>query len=435
MREQKPAQGHQRVVIVGGGFGGLACARALDGAPVEVLLLDRRNYHLFTPLLYQVATAMLDPSDITYPLRAAFRRSGNVRFRQAAVTDIDLERRVVRTDAGEEIPYDRLVLATGSDNAYFGNAALAEHTIGMKTLGQAMRLRNHVLSCLEEAARASLPERAAWLTFVIVGGGPTGVEYAGALTELLQLVLGDDFPELPPGSARVVLVEGVDRLLPAFHPALGDYAARVLGHRGVEVRTSTLISAATDRDVTTSTGEEIPTRTVVWSAGVAPAGPLRDTGLARSRSHRFEVDGHLRLPQHPDVFVIGDFASVAAGDGEVPMLAAPAIQAGRHVGRVIRRGEPGAASGLRPFRYRSRGVMATIGRRAAVAQLGRVRMTGFAGWVVWLAVHLYYLIGFRNRLAVLGSWGWDYLRHDRPIRSILRSDQEDRVIAEVDGGR
>src|SRR6266536_4104109 len=238
--------GH-RVIVVGGGFGGLACARALDKKPVDVLLLDRHNYHLFTPLLYQVATSLLNPSDIAYPHRSIFRRSTNVRFRQARVVGVDLDKMIVRTHDDEELPYDSLVIATGSENNYFANEELAQHTLGMKTLAEAMRLRNHLLSCLELAARTdSLDERRAWLTFVIAGGGPTGVEYAGALAELLGMVLGRDFPELAPGSGRVVLVEGADRLLGAFHPRLGAYAADALRDRGVEVHLSTLVREATD---------------------------------------------------------------------------------------------------------------------------------------------------------------------------------------------
>jgi NADH:ubiquinone reductase (H+-translocating) len=244
-RRRRRRIGAERVVIVGGGFAGLACARALDGAPVNVLLLEPRNYHLFTPLLYQVAAALLDPSDVAYPFRTIFRRSGNVRFRQAHVTRVDLDARRVYTAAGEDITYDTLVLATGSTNAYFGNPGLAEQTIGTKALDEAMRLRNHVLSCLERAAQAADPdERAQWLTFVIVGGGPTGVEYAGALAELLKRLLGRDFPEIPPGSARIVLVEGMDRLLDALHPRLGAYATDTLRKRGVEVRLSTLVRDA-----------------------------------------------------------------------------------------------------------------------------------------------------------------------------------------------
>jgi NADH dehydrogenase len=439
----------ERVVIVGGGFGGLACARALDGADVDVLLLDARNYHLFTPLLYQVATALLDPSDIAYPFRTVFRHSPNVRFRQARVTGVDFDARRVEVAGGEPIAYDTLVLATGSANAYFGNPALAERTIGMKALDEAMRLRNHVLSCLERAAQTTDPaERARWLTFVIVGGGPTGVEYAGALAELLGMVLGQDFPELVPGSARVVLVEGADRLLGTFHPHLGAYAAATLRSRGVDVRLSTMVREATDDAAILGTsgsnrggpagaeppvGREADTttigaRTIVWSAGVGPTDPLPDKpngpDIARSRSRRLAVDAHLQL--RPGVYAIGDVASVRprGAGGELPMLSPPAMQEGRYVARAIRHGgQPG-----RPFRYRDKGTMATIGRRAAVAQVGPVGVRGFLGWVTWLVVHLYYLIGFRNRAAVLASWGWDYLRRDRPIRLIVRSGY-DPVVA------
>lgn len=408
-------------MIVGGGFGGLACARALDGEPVDVLLLDRHNYHLFTPLLYQVATALLNPSDIAYPLHRAFRRSRNVRFRQVAVSDVDMDRKVVRTRAGDELPFDTLVVATGSANDYFGNAELAARTIGMKELGEAMRLRNHVLACLEHASQVpSTDERRAWLTFVIVGGGPTGVEYAGALAELLRLVLGRDFPDLSPALARIVLVEGQDRLLGAFHPKLGEYAERILRDRGIEVRTSVLVQKATDDVVVLSSGDEILTRTVVWSAGVRPQDPVRTPDAPRSRSRRLDVDGHLRLAGTSDVYVIGDAASVAHRGGELAMLAPPAMQEGRYVARSILDSVRGVAA-LGSFRYRDKGTMATIGRNAAVAEVGGVRLRGFSGWVAWLVVHVYYLIGFRNRLAVLWSWGWDYLRRDRPIRLIIRS--------------
>ena len=410
--------GRERVVIVGGGFGGLACARALDGADVDVLLLDARNYHLFTPLLYQVATALLDPSDIAYPFRTVFRRSRNVRFRQARVTGVDFDARRVTVAGGDPIPYDTLVLATGSANAYFGNPELAERTIGMKHLDEALRLRNHVLSCLERAAQsADAAERAEWLTFVIVGGGPTGVEYSGALAELLDMVLGRDFPELAPGSARVVLVEGADRLLGPFHPKLGAYAADTLRSRGVEVRLSTMVGKATDTAAVLSSGETIGARTIVWSAGVGPSDPLPPDS-ARSRTRRLEVDHRLRV--RPGVYAIGDVASVRTGDGELPMLSPPAMQEGRYVARAIR----GGGEPAMPFRYLDKGTMATIGRRAAVAQVGPVRLRGFLGWITWLVVHLYYVIGFRNRAVVLASWGWDYVRRDRPIRLIVRSSYD-----------
>ncbi|HKY75442.1 MAG TPA: NAD(P)/FAD-dependent oxidoreductase [Acidimicrobiia bacterium] len=440
------AQTRKRVVIVGGGFGGLACARALDGADVDVLLLDSRNYHLFTPLLYQVATALLDPSDIAYPFRTVFRHSRNVRFRQARVTGVEFEAQRLAVAGGDRIRYDELVLATGSANAYFGNPELAERTIGMKALDEAMRLRNHALSCLERAAQIADPaERAEWLTFVIVGGGPTGVEYAGALAELLEMVLGRDFPELAPGSGRVVLVEGADRLLGSFHNRLGAYAADTLRGRGVEVRLSTLVREATDRAAVLSTGDTVGARTIVWCAGVGPIDPLpdkdsegnggnSDSPVTRSRSKRLAVDEYLRLRPTPgdsqvspgNVWAIGDVASVRQGEGELPMLSPPAMQEGRYVAHAIRDGGTPA----HPFRYRDKGTMATIGRRAAVCQVGPLRLRGFLGWITWLVVHLYYLIGFRNRAVVLASWGWDYIRRDRPIRLIVRS-RYDPVVASL----
>ena len=425
------ATGPRRVVIVGGGFGGLACARALDGAGAEVLLLDRTTYHLFTPLLYQVATALLNPSDIAYPFRKVFRRSKNVRFRRARVDAVDLDRRVVRVDGSEEIGYEALVLATGSENAYFGHGDLARHTIGMKTLDEALRLRNHVLACLERASETGSPEELrAWLTFVIVGGGPTGVEYAGALGELLKLVLGRDFPDLPLALARIVLVEGVDRLLPSFRPRLGRYAERILRRRGVEVRTSTLVREARTEGVTLSDGEEIPARTVVWSAGVRPE-PPGVPEVDRSRSGRLLVDERLRLPQHPEVFAIGD---VAGERDELPMLSPPAMQEGRYVARLIRRRLAGGRDEDRPpFRYLDKGTMATIGRNAAVADVHGLRLTGFVGWAAWLLVHIYYLIGFRNRVVVLTSWAWDYLRRDRPIRLIIASQPDPLVDGSGEG--
>jgi len=425
------ASPRHRVVIVGGGFGGLACARALDGSAADVLLVDRHNYHLFTPLLYQVATALLDPSDIAYPLRRAFRRSRNVRFRQDLVSDVDLEHRILRTEDGDEIPYDSLVLATGSTNNYFGNAPLAEHTIGMKTLPEAMRLRNHVLSCLERAAQTpSREERASWLTFVVVGGGPTGVEYAGALAELLQIVLGADYPELDRTEARIILVEGLNRLLAAFHPKLGRYAGSTLSERGVDVRTGTLVEKADDASVHLSSGDALDTRTIVWSAGVRAMDPLGQEE-PRSRSKRLEADPQLRLRGHSDVYVIGDAASVPTGESELPMLSPPAMQEGRYVAKAIRARIAGRKESGRPFRYVDKGTMATIGRHAAVADVHGIRVRGFIGWLAWLFVHVYYLIGFRNRLVVLASWGWNYLLRDRPIRLIARSDR-DPLVEELD---
>jgi len=421
------------VVIVGGGFGGLACARKLDGAPVDVLLIDAHNYHLFTPLLYQVATALLNPSDIAYPLRKVFRRSPNVRFRQAMVTGVAFQAKRVLTHDGERIPYDRLVLATGSVNDYFGNQAVASHAIGMKTLDEAMRLRNHVLACLERAARAEgADERREWLTFVVVGGGPTGVEYAGALGELLKLVLGRDYPELTLEESRIVLVEGQDRLLGQFPGRLGQYASRILAKRGIEVQLSTLVQSADERSVALSTGGGIRTRTVVWSAGVRPVDPAAEADVARGRAGRLQVDGHLRVSGMEDVFAIGDAAAAHGGtDADLPMLSPPAMQEGRHVARAIVDEALGRNPDPKSFRYLDKGTMATIGRNSAVAQVRGLRFRGFPGWVAWLAVHIYYLIGFRNRLAVLWSWGWNYVKKDRAIRIIARS-QADPLADELE---
>jgi NADH dehydrogenase len=404
------------VVIVGGGFGGLACARALSGKPVDVTLVDSRDYHLFTPLLYQVATALLNPADIAYPFRAVLRRARNVRFHQATVAAVDLERRVVRTGAGRELPYEHLVLATGSTSDYFGNERLAAATLGMKTLPQAQRLRNHVLACLEHAAQVGPKERAAWVTFVVVGGGPTGVEFAGALAELKRLV-GREYPEFPASGLRILVVEGAEALLPTFPEKLGRYARRVLERRGVEVRTGVVITDATPEEASLSSGETLPTRTVIWSAGVRAAAPSGSEDAAAGRAQRLRVDGRLRLEGRDGVYVIGDLA-----DG-LPMLSAPAMQQGRYVARAIlaateRRPEP------RPFRYRDKGTMAVIGRNAAVADVFGLQLTGFVGWVAWLAVHLYYVVGFRNRAAVFLNWGWDYVRRDRPTRMITTVDAD-----------
>jgi NADH dehydrogenase len=323
--------GRERVVIVGGGFGGLACARKLDRQPVDVLLLDERIYHLFTPLLYQVASALLNPSDISYPFRACFRRSPNVRFRQAKVTSIDFDRKTISVRADGELHYDYLVLAAGSTNNYFGNQELANFSIGMKTLEEALRLRNHVLTCLELASETKDElDRRRWLTFLIVGGGPTGVEYTGALLELLKLVFGRDFPNLSRDQSRVILVEGQDRLLPTFAEGLSRYTERTLRRRGAEVRTAALVEKATDESAILSNGDLIETRTIVWSAGVRPS-DLEAAGVPRSASRQIEVDDRLRLSGRGDVFVIGDLASVHQGGEQLPMLAPVAIQEGRYV--------------------------------------------------------------------------------------------------------
>jgi NADH dehydrogenase len=415
-----------RVVILGGGFGGLTCAKRLGRARVDVLLIDRRNYHLFTPLLFQVATALLSPPDIAYPFRAGLRRWRNVRFRQASIVAVDFEQRELRAADGQRLAYDYLVLATGSENDYFDNPGLAEGTLGMKTLEQAQRLRNHVLACLEHAAQAETEqERRRWLSFVVVGGGPSGVEYAGALLELLKLVLGREYPGLSRALARIVLVEGAPRLLPPLPEKLGRYAQRVLERRGVEVLTEALVTDVIGDRVELSNGAQIEARTVVWSAGVRATNPTGEVAPARSR--RLDVDDRLRLSGHPEVFVIGDLARVIDDGRELPMLSPPAVQEGRFAAGMISDDIRGAGRARKPFRYRDRGAMAVIGRNSAVASIWGLQLTGLVGWMVWLTVHLYYLIGFRNRLVVLVNWGWNYLRADRPIRIITASDADPSV--------
>jgi len=420
-----------RVVIVGAGFGGLACARKLNRTAADVLLLDPRGYHLFTPLLYQVATALLNPSDIAYPLRTVFRKSPNVRVWQTTVTGVDLVQRVVRVCPDREIPYDYLVLATGSTENYYGNERLAEASIGLKSLEHATRLRNHVLACLERADQEEDPdERRALLTFVVAGGGPTGVEYAGALGELLKLVARKDFPTVRLDEARILLVEGMDRLLGAFSDRLGRYAERVLTKRGIEVRTGTLVQAADDRQVTLSDGTEVRTRTIVWTGGVRPQVPSVEPEPERSRTRRVRVDQFLQVRGAQRAYALGDAAGAEAGGEELPMLSAPAMQAGRYVARAILsdlRGERPS----RPFRYFDKGTMATIGRNAGIAHLrGGLELTGFLGWLAWLFVHIWYLVGFRNRVMAMASWAWNYLRFDRPIRIILQAAPDPLVSAQ-----
>ncbi|HKV32241.1 MAG TPA: NAD(P)/FAD-dependent oxidoreductase [Candidatus Dormibacteraeota bacterium] len=415
------AEGRPRVVIVGAGFGGLACARALDGKPVDVVLLDQHNYHLFTPLLYQVATGLLNPSDIAYPLRTIFRHSSNVRFRQATVTRVDLVNKVVRLDGTPPVAYDYLVLATGSTDNYFGNQEVARVSLGLKSLDDSTRLRNHVLTCLERADAEPDPEaRRALLTFVVVGGGPTGVESSGALSELMAIVAGKDYHQVSRAEIRIILVEGADRLLNAFSVRLGRYARRVLERRGVEVRTGMLVKTANSHSVTLSDGTAIACATIIWSAGVRPTDPVGEASLPRFRNARIQVDEWLRITGSPGAFAIGDAASPRVGDRELPMLSPPAMQGGRYVARTIVDEVVGVRTERAPFHYIDKGTMATIGRNAGVTHLpGGLEFTGFVGWLTWLFVHIYYLIGFRNRISALASWAWDYVRHDRPIRLIL----------------
>ena len=407
----------RKVVIVGAGFGGLQCAQALIGKPVDVMLIDDRNYHLFTPLLYQVASCLLAPSEIATPLRTLFRHAPNVRYRQGRVVHVDMDAQSVTLEDDDVVAYDTLVLATGSTTNYYGKSDVEQHALGLKDLGEALRLRNHVLTCLERAViEPEGDDRRRHLTFCIVGAGPTGVEYAGALAELVRLVLPREYPELDHRDVRIVLVEGTDRVLQAFTPHLSAYAHRALERMGVEVRCNSLVASADDQSVSLVDGTHIPTYSMVWAAGVRPAYP-RDEPSAKP-SGRIDVDDHLRVVGAEGVYAIGDVAAGHDRKGAtLPMLATPAMQEGRYVAREIVEGPL-----PKPFRYRNRGSLATIGRSAAVGKIGPLQFTGFLGWVIWLTVHVYYLIGFGNRVRVLARWAWYYFRLERAVRIIARAD-------------
>jgi len=396
----------QRVIIVGSGFAGLTAAKALDGADLEITIIDRRNFHLFQPLLYQVAMAALNPSDIAYPIRSVFRRQENVtRVVLGEVDGIDLEQRVVSV-GGKEIAYDHLLLATGASHSYFGHDDWAGNAPGLKTVEDALTMRARVLAAFERA-EASPDEADKWLTFVVVGGGPTGVELAGALMEIAVHAMGREFDRVDPASARVVLVEGTDRVLPPYPESLSLSAQRQLEELGVEVLTGAFVEDIDAEGVTLSTGARVGAGTVLWAAGVE-ASPLGALVGDVDRAGRVLVEDDLSVPGHPEVFVAGDLALVPG----VPGVAPAAMQMGRHVAKVIATGE------RRPFRYRNKGSLATIGRARAVADFGRVRFGGFFAWLSWLAIHIFYLIGFRNRFFVLAGWAWHYLTFRRGARII-----------------
>jgi NADH dehydrogenase len=404
-----------RVVIIGAGFGGLAVARHLKDAPVDVLLLDRTNYHLFTPLLYQVATGGLEPEEIAHPVRRILRGVRNVRFRVAEVHGVNLDARVVETDAGPQA-YDYLVLAAGSATNFFGLAAPAAK--GMKDLREALALRNHILQRVEQAAwEPDQERRRALLTFVVVGGGPTGVEMAGALAELLRLALPRDFPMLDFSEARVLLLEATDTILAPFRPKLRDSALRALRNKGIDVRLGARVARVDDTLVELASGERIEAGTLVWAAGVRAADLASALDVPKVRAGRLAVDRTLRLPNHPEVFVVGDMAGLEQDGQPLPMLIPVALQEGKHVAGEIHR----ALSGEHPlpFRYNDPGTMATIGRNAGIAQIGPLSLSGFIGWLAWLGLHLLRIIGFRNRLLVLINWVWDYWFYDRAVRLIV----------------
>jgi NADH:ubiquinone reductase (H+-translocating) len=407
-----------RVVIIGAGFGGLNAARELANKDVDVLMIDRNNYHGFWPLLYQVATAGLEPESVAYPVRAIVRSSSNIGFMMADVQRVDFRHKVVHT-AGSLIPYDYLILAAGSANNYFGNDELADHTYGLKDLDDAARLRSQVLANFEYAVSEQDPQlRRRLMTVVIVGGGPTGVELAGAYIELITHVLVRDYPMLDISEARVILVEASDRLLAVFPESLRISALRRLQRMGVEVRLKTAVKTVEDNHVTFADGSTLEAATVIWAAGVRGA-HLGDTlGVPLARGARVPVEPTLNLAEQPDVFVIGDMAYLEGYKPGVayPMVAPVAIQMGERAAKnIIARTK---RRPMKPFQYFDKGNMATIGRRSAVLDSFGIRLTGYPAWAGWLVVHLMFLVGFRNRVLVLFNWAYNYFTYDRGVRLI-----------------
>ena len=404
------------VVIVGGGFAGLTAARALDVPGVRVTLIDRRNHHLFQPLLYQVATAGLSAPDIAAPLRHILRRQANVAVHLGEVVGVDLEAASVQLTAGTALKYDSLLLATGATHSYFGHDEWAEHAPGLKTVGDALDLRQKLLLAFERAEATDAPaERSAWLSFAIIGAGPTGVELAGTLAEIARHTLKNEFRRIDPASARVRLIEAGDRVLPSFPPDLSQKARAQLERLGVEVLTGQPVTHIDETGYRLSE-TYVPARTVVWAAGVQ-ASPLgRALGLPVDRAGRVLVEPDLTVRGHPNVFVLGDLASISQNGKPVPGIAPAAKQMGRYAAAAIRARLKG--QGHPAFRYRDFGNWATIGRMAAVVHFGRIKLSGLLAWWGWLAAHVFFLIGFRNRFVVLTNWAMAYWTYRRAARVI-----------------
>lgn len=417
MRDETGLEGLLHVVIVGAGFGGLAVATALSRSPVNITIIDRKNHHLFQPLLYQVATAALSPADIAWPIRRILRRQKNVQILLGEVAGVDSDRREVVV--GEKhIPFDMLVLASGATHSWFGHDEWAPHAPGLKTIVDAVEMRRRILMAFEKAEMQDNPgERDRLLTFVIVGGGPTGVEMAGAIAELARCALAADFRHIDPGRTRVVLVEAGPKLLPSFPETLGDYARLALEKLGVEVRLGAPVTDCAASGVSFD-GAHIAAGTIVWAAGVAASPVASWLNVQADRAGRIEVTPHLEVPGHAGVFVIGDAALCKNDKGQaLPGVATVAKQQGQFAGRLIDarargRKDPGS------FRYRDAGQMATIGRRAGVVDFGRIRFKGWLAWWFWGIVHIFFLINLRSRLIVAIHWLWSYLTFDRGARLI-----------------
>jgi NADH dehydrogenase len=413
-----------RVVILGGGFGGLYAAKALGKLPLQLTLVDRRNFHLFQPLLYQVATGALSPGEIASPLRAVLNRQQNTKILLGEAVDIDVQNRRVKLDIGE-IEYDTLIVATGSSNFYFGNHAWAASAPGLKTIEDATQIRHKILYAFEAAERETDPDkRREWLTFIVVGAGPTGCELAGALGEIAHDTLRHDFRSIRPEEARILLLEGSSRVLPPFPPDLSAKAEQSLIKLGVRPRTNVRVTAIDDQGVTLDSSERIQARTVIWAAGVhaSPLGAIlaERTGAKLDRGGRITVNNDCSIPWYPEIFVIGDLACFEQDGKPLPGVAQVAMQQGGYVAKLIGkrlRGE-GSPSQGKPFRYFDKGNLAVLGRASAVADIGTLHFSGLFAWLIWLFIHLMYLVEFSNRLLVFVHWGYLYLTFNRGARLI-----------------
>ena len=408
------------IVVLGAGFGGLTFCQTFNHRTARVMLLDRQNHHLFQPLLYQVATAGLSAPEIAQPIRSILSNRTNVTVLLDQVTGFNLAEKIVRLE-GSTLKYDYLVLALGGCTSYFGHPEWEQFAPGLKSLDDAMGIRSHILLAFEKAENASDPaEHDRWMTIVVVGGGPTGVELAGAFAELTRTVLQKDFKRIDPSHARVVMIEAGPRVLPQYSRKLSASAKRQLKGLGVEVRTDSKVKSISQGRVDLEGGETILAENIIWAAGVSASPLTPKLGVELDRAGRVKVNADLSVPGHPEVFAIGDMALVLGADGKpVPGVSPAAMQMAKHVARLIERElEPGKKSTRPPFQYRDKGSMATIGRSAAVAQMGRLEFSGFPAWLAWLGVHLIFLIGFRNKLAVLLQWAYAYFTYKRGARII-----------------
>jgi len=412
------SQAIPHVIIIGAGFGGLRAARRLRNAPVNVTLIDKHNFHLFQPLLYQVATAGLAPEEIAYPIRAVVRNQSNLKFLLDEVTSIDFDGRIVHT-LTKDLSYDYLIIAIGGETNYFGLKKVAENAFGLKTLDDAVSLRNHILTMFEKGVHESNAElRRGLLTFVVVGGGPTGVESAGALSELIRLVLVKDYPSLNIKDVRILLLEALDIILASFPENLREFTSKVLWNKHIEIRFGASVEDFDGTRVVLKGGEIIPAHTLIWTAGIRTAGLVDKLGLHQGRQGRILVEKTLQVPDRPDVFIIGDACYLEdEKSNPMPMVATVAMQQGEtaaeNIVRILKGNE------TKTFQYDDPGSLATIGRSSAVAKIGRFEFGGIIAWLLWSVVHVYQLIGFRNRIMVLIYWAWDYFLYNRAVRLII----------------